>query len=333
MAPRISFLPLFFCLLLLPAVTLANVVDRTVAVVNEDTITLSEVNELGNSFFQKVTEQTPANQLPEALQHVREAVIDKLIDKKLLLQEAKKLNIRVSDEDVESALQRLLASNKTTMEQFRKEIGSMGMNEKQYREDLREQILSSKLINSEIRSKVVISEDKIKNYYANIQNTEKITVSGDYYLLQIGCLWGAKGRDGASPTKAEAKAKAEKVRNLAMKGDDFKTLAKQYSDLPSAADGGDLGVFQKDEIAAYIRDAVNNLKPGEVSQLVETENGYQFFQLLANQGQSQEGKTIDKAPYESVREEIREKLSQQAMEIRFKEWMKSIRDKAYIKIL
>jgi peptidyl-prolyl cis-trans isomerase SurA len=329
MTSRIFLLPTFLFSLILPAITLANVVDRSVAIVNEDTITLSEVNELGKSFFQKITEETPANQLADVLQQARKTVIDKLIDKKLLLQQAKKLNIRVSDEDVENALKNLIANNKSTMEQFRKEVGAMGMSEKQYREDLREQILSSKLINYEIRSKVIISDEKIKDYFNNNQITEKMVGNGEYYILQIGCTWDAKGRDGTKPTQAGARAKAERVRNLALKGDDFKALAKQYSDLPSAADGGDLGVFQQHEMAAYIRDAVVNLKTGEISQIVETDKGYQFFKILPNQ----EGKTMSKAPYESVKEEIREKLYQQAMELRYKDWLKAIRDKAYIKIL
>ncbi len=330
MASQIFLLSTFLLFLTLPASTLANVVDRSVAIVNEDTITLSEVNELGKTFFQKISEETPANQLADVLQQARKTVIDKLIDKKLLLQQAKKLNIRVSDEDVENALKNLLANNKSTMEQFRKEIGTMGMSEKQYREDLRDQILSSKLINYEIRSKVVITEDKIKDYYDNTLSSEKMGGNGEYYILQIGFTWESKDRDGTKTTQAGARAKAEKVRNLALKGDDFKTLARQYSDLPSAADGGDLGAFQKHEMAAYIRDAVANLKTGEISQIVETEKGYQFFKVLPNHG---DGKTITKAPYESVKEEIRERLYQQSMELRYKDWLKAIRDKAYIKIL
>ena len=330
MTSRIFLLPTFLFFLILPAITLASVVDRSVAIVNEDTITLSEVNELGKSFFQKITEETPANQRADVLQQARKTVIDKLIDKKLLLQQAKKLNIRVSDEDVENALKNLLANNKSTMEQFRKEIGTIGLSEKQYREDLRDQILSSKLINYEIRSKVVITEDKIKDYYDNTRYTEKTGVDGEYYILQIGCTWEAKDRNGTKTTQAEARAKAERVRNLALKGDDFKTLAKQHSDLPSATDGGDLGAFQKHEMATYMRDAVVNLKTGEISQIVETEKGYQFFKILTNH---EEGKPATKAPYESVKEEIREKLYQQAMELRYKDWLKAIRDKAYIKIL
>lgn len=322
MAPRILIFAVLACLLSLSTVSHANVVDRSVAIVNEDTITLSEVNELGRSFFKKITEETPADRLPETLQQARSTVIDKLIDKKLMVQEAKKLNIQVSDQEVDTALQRVLANNKTTMEQFRKEMTAMGMNEKQYKEELREQILSSKLINHEVRTKVVVTEDKILDYY-DANYTEQVG-GGGYYLLQIGCLWGA-----VTPTQEEAKSKAKKARDLAEDGKDFKELARKYSDLPSAADGGDLGSFQKDEMAPFMRDAVVGLKSGEISPIVEADNGYHFFKLVSGQ----EGKIVAKVPYESVKEEIREKLSQQAMEARFKDWLKSIRDQAYIKIL
>jgi len=328
MMPRIPLLPaVLFLLMFLSSGTFANVVDRSVAIVNEDTITLSEVNELGKQFFKKISDEVPADRLAEALQQAQRTVIDKLIDKKLLLQEAKKLNLQVSDQEVENALQRVLANNKTTIEQFRKEISSIGMSEKQYREELREQILSSKLINHEVRTKVVISENAILDFY-DTHYTTKVN-GGDYSVLQIGCTWGAENQSGTTPSQADAKEKAKKAHKLALDGKDFKELAKQFSDLPSAVDGGDLGSFQQDEMAPYMRDAVVKLKPGDVSPIVETENGYHFFKLVS----SQEGKIVAHESFESVKEQIREKLYQQAMEQRFKDWMTSIREKAYIRIL
>ena len=82
----------------------ASIVDRSVAIVNNDTITLSEVNELGQSYFKKVTEETPPDRLADALYQARRTVIEKLIDRKLMVQEAKKLNIQVSDQDVDGAI-------------------------------------------------------------------------------------------------------------------------------------------------------------------------------------------------------------------------------------
>jgi peptidyl-prolyl cis-trans isomerase SurA len=153
--------------------------------------------------------------------------------------------------------------------------------------------------------------------------------AGDYHILQIGSTWGNALADGTTPTQDEAFDKIKKAHKLASDGKDFKELAQKYSTLPSAADGGDLGTFRQDEMAATMRDAVANLKSGEVSAIIETENSYQFFKLVS----SQEGKIVAHEPYDSVKDQIREKLYQKAMEQRYRDWMTSIRQKAYIRIL
>jgi Parvulin-like peptidyl-prolyl isomerase len=312
--------------LLLPLGALADIVDRSVAIVNNDTITLSEVNELGQSLFKKVAAEAPAAQRESMLQEARRAVIEKLIEKKLLLQEAKKLKLQVSDQDVENAFQRVIANNKLTEEQFRKEIAAEGMSEKQYREGLHEQILHSKLINHAVRTKIVIPESAALDYY----NTHYISMpDSEYHLLQIGCAWGIETKNGIIPSQDEARQKAEKAHSLATQGKDFKDLAKEYSDLPSAADGGDLGHFQQDELAPYIRDVILSLKSGEVSRITETENAYHFFKILS----IQDGQTVAREPFDTVKDQIREKLYQQALDQKFKDWLISIQEKAYIKVL
>ena len=306
----------------------AEIVDRCVAVVNDDIITFSEVNEIGKPIFQRIAEQTPPGQLEEVLQQARVSVIQKLIDKKILLQEARKYNITVSDEEVELALQRILASNNTSIEQFRDEIAAMGMDENQYKEDLRGQILSSKLVNIAVRSKVIVPEEKIIDYY-DIHYTEQVS-DGGYYILQIGTTWKTNS-DGDSSKAAKEKAEntIKHLRSLAISGQDFKDLARQFSDLPSAADGGDIGIFKENEMAPAMRQAITGLTAGQVSQIVEFPTSYQFFKLLS----SQEGQIITKVPYDSVKEEIRETLYQEEMKNLYKNWMKEMRDQAYIKIL
>ena len=304
----------------------AEVVDRSVAVVNNDIITLSEVNEIGKPLFQRVAEQTPAGELGEALLQARKTVIEKLIDKKILLQEAKRYNITVSEEEVDAALLRILERNRTTVEQFREEIATMGLDENQYKEDLKDQILSSKLVNIAVRSRVIVPEEKIIDYY-DMHYTERVG-DGGYYILQIGSSWDPSASD-LNAAKMEAKKKAERVHSLADSGKDFKELARQYSDLPSAVDGGDIGVFREEEMASSMRKAVTALNPGEISTIVETPSGYQIFKLLS----SQEGQIITKVPYESVKEEIRETIYQQEMQTLYQSWMKEMREQAYIKIL
>lgn len=309
-----------------PVVSLANVIDRSVAIVNEDTITLSEVNEAGEALFAKISRETPANRLAETLEQARRTVIDKLIDKKLVIQEAKKRKIQATDQEVDNALQRVLTNNKTSVEQMRQELRSIGLTEKMYREELREQILTSKLINHEVRAKVAIPEDTVLHYY----NTHITTPARNraYHIQQIGVTWDNALADGTAPSQAEALNRVQAAHKLAQNGKNFKELVHQYSNLPSVADDGDLGTFSQDDMAATMRDAVANLKPGEISPIVAIETSYQFFKLVS----SQEGKILAHEPYESVKEQIREKLYQEAIEQRYKNWTTSIRQKAYIRI-
>ena len=305
----------------------ANVVDRSVAIVNDDTITLSEVNEAGKSFFQKVAAEAPPEQLEAALQQARRAVIDKLIEKRLLTQEARKTDIKVSDEEVENALKRILESNQATIDQFRKEIASAGMNEKQFREDLRDQISTTKLVNQAIRAKIVIPEEQALAYYQ--RNYTESSGEGEYHLLQIGVVWDSQDRTGNVPSQEEAKNKIESIRQVAEKGEDFRELAKQHSDLPSATDGGDLGAFKERDMAADMRSAIATLQPGDISRIVERDKSYQLFKVQSTEKGTKEAS----ASYESAKEKIREALFQQEMERRLKEWLDSLREKAYIKVL
>ncbi len=136
------------------------------------------------------------------------------------------------------------------------------MSEKQYREDLREQILSSRLINSEVRAKIVISEERAREYY-DTHYTGQAAEAGAH-LLQIGIRWDAADRSGTVPDRDQAQARIEQVRALALAGGDFRELAKQHSSLPTAADGGDLKTFKVEELAASIRTVVAGLQPGTI---------------------------------------------------------------------
>lgn len=322
---------LFFSLLLLlfspPAYS--DVVDRVVAIVNDDVITMSEVNEEGKALFQKVAENVPADKLPEALQEVRQNIIDKLIEKKILIQEAEKENISVSDEEVDMAFTRILETNNLTPAQFREKLAEIGLTEEQYKENLRIQVLSSKLVNLEIRSKVIIPEDMIIDYY-DTHYTERIS-EGGYYILQIGIGWNeAAGEEEDVPSsREEAREKAEHVRELAVAGGDFKELARTYSTLPSAADGGDLGVLKEDDMPDEMLEIIAETGTGEVTPLIATPAGYQFFKILS----SNEGQIVTKVPYESVKDDIYETLYQQEMEGRYEKWLQEMKSKAYIKIL
>ncbi|OQX18401.1 MAG: hypothetical protein BWK76_07560 [Desulfobulbaceae bacterium A2] len=330
--PRIAQWPLALLILIaLPAVSLgAEVLDRVVAVVNSDVITLSEVNEAAKPLYKRLSERIAPAELGQAMEQARETVINGLIENKLLEQKAAEKKISISDEEVEVALSRLLERNATSQVQFQSQLAEVGITPAQYRENLKGQIMRSRVLTMEVQSKIIIPEERIIDYF-DTHYTSRMR-GGGAYLLQIGVVWKVTAGDSDVSRRLaqeEARKKAEKLRDMAAQGQDFKDLARKNSDLPSAADGGDLGAFKTEEMAPYMQEAVKGLKPNEISKVVLTPSGYQFFQMLS----TQEGQIVAKAPYESVKEEIREQLFEQEMKARYEQWMGKVREQAYIKVL
>jgi peptidyl-prolyl cis-trans isomerase SurA len=306
-----------------------QLVDRVVAVVNNDVITLSELEKAGREFFERIKVQAPAAEVDKALEKARDEVLSKLVDKFIVQQQAEKLSITVTEQEIDTAVDQILARNNATIEDFKKELAAMKISEQEYRENIRGQIVQSKLISYEVRSRIVIIEDDIKAYYEKEYTQEK--GEGGYHTLQMGFTWrnSVTLEKAGFDTKKAAGEKAEETRARVLDGESFTELAKAYSNLPSAPDGGDIGLLKKDEMAAYMKDVILAMHPGEISPIVETGNAFQFFKLLS----VREGDLVVKAPYESVREEIRDDLYRQKMEKQYKTWVKSLREEAYIKIL
>ncbi len=321
---------LFFTLHFFTLTANGDVIDRVVAIVGDDVITLSEVNEEGKPLFTRIAEQVSPSEMSAAIERAKEKIVQELIDKKILEHKAAEANIKVTTHDVDSALQRILERNHTTREQFTKQLAEMGLDEQAYRKGIETRILSSKLVNREVRSKIIIPEKEIIDYY-DTHYTEQLG-EGGYYILQIGCTIKDDSVSTDADRKAamkEARDRAERITQLIRSGHDFKEVAKKYSDLPSAVDGGDIGVFKKEEMAPYMRDVVTKLQPGEISEVIETPAGFQIFQLLS----SQEGEIITKVPYKTAQNEIREILYEQKMKKKYDQWIKSIREQTYIKLL
>jgi len=328
-----AFLVLLFMLALCSRNSTAELVDRVVAVVNDDVITLSELEKEGEPIYRDLSAKTPSASLADTLQDARERVLNQLIEKRLVSQKAKAANLSVSDAEVDAAFEQMLTQNKVSKEAFVARLKSEGITESAYKENLRGQILQGKLLNTDVRSKVVVTEEEILDYY-DTHYTSKVSGEG-YYLLQIGISWIDPEKPDASPevlrvNKIAAKEEAEKILAKAREGDeDFKDLARKYSTMPSAADGGDIGVFQLDEMAADMRDAVQSLKPGDISDIIETQEGYQFFKLI----NSEDGNIVVKTPLAEVKEQIRNTLYEERLKEAYGTWMEDLKNQAYIQKL
>lgn len=330
---RILVCAIFLASIVLPpSLVHAELVDKIVAVVNDEVITLSDVDAEGQEVFRKITATSPVGEVQEKLEMARAEILNTIIDKRLIAQKASALNITVSESEVEAAYNNVLQRNRISREQLLAKLESNGLSEAVYKTTLESQLLQNKLVGTDVHAKIVVTDDMIQKHYD--ENYTSNIEDGAYYLLQMGFAWQDSEATKTSPAiqsanKLEAKKRAERIHNLVMSGQNFETLASKYSDLPSKVDGGDIGTFQLDEMAEYMRDAVSSLKSGEVSEIIETPAGYQFFKLLS----AGEDAVIRKAAYVSVKDEIKEKLYDEELQKAYGQWVKDLKEKAYIQKL
>ena len=324
----------FSCLLILSILCLcrpsdgqAELVDKVLAVVNDDVITLSEVEEEASRIMQTMAKESSGQPLINSMSEAREATLNMMIDRRLINQRAKQTNTTVSEEELAAALETTRNRMALDPAEFKKKLERSGMTEEILKKQLRDQVLQSKLVSNDVRAKIVLTDEMIREYY-NEHYTPKAE-KGSLYLLQMGFLWNQEVTDPGKQQeeKAETRKRAERALEQLGKGQDFKTLAKKFSDLPSASDGGDLGILKLDDMAPAMRTVVASLKPGEVSKIVETSDGFQFFKLLSDKDEA----VAASASYDKVKDEIREKLYEEKLKAAYSEWVKKLKESAYIR--
>jgi len=352
--PRSSFAAALFLILLFSSAH-AEVVDRIVAVVNNDVITQSELDAEARGAYTHIDATLPPEQRQEMRRQVRGEVLDSLIDKLLVAQRAKELKIKVTEKEIDNAVQEVLDRNKITKKELLASLAESGVDENIYRNTLRSQLLQNKLISEELHNKVVITDEMARKEYERRGGGGEVTDGGSaaeksgkqviYTLQQIGSRWDdIDGKNLSSEALAENKKKAreriEKVRQMAKDGDDFADLAARYSDLPSAADRGDLGALPADELGAEMLAVVQGLKDGEISDIIETPDAFQFFKLVkterkdsgaADKASKKDAAAKDSNDFLQVKNQIVGELYNIEMQKAFSNWAQELRENAYIR--
>jgi peptidyl-prolyl cis-trans isomerase SurA len=305
-------------LTLVPCHLAAEVLDRIVAIVNDDVITLSEVKELGRSLLQQFPSNPSNHKLPSNLQY---QILEELISRKLTGQEAARLGISVTEEEIDKFIQQIKKDNGLTEDGFVKSLTDQGVSPKTFRKQIEENILRLKLIDQEIKSKVAVSDYQLKECYIN-----HIDEYGGYNMIKIQHIL-LTTPEGATEAKKEEIAKiGENIVKLIEEGNDFGALAKRYSEAVSASNGGDPGFSKMSEMPQYLRDIVAKMQPGDVSGVVETPIGFQIIKLVGRD-------IVADVQFEQVKDQIYRRLFEEEANRKYVAWLKELRDKSYIKIL
>jgi len=300
----------------------AKVVDRIVAVVNDDIITLFELNRSFKPYAERIRELGySTDKEHKLLFKVREDMLNQLIDQKLKDQEIKRVGIKIEEQEIDQTIERIKETNFYTDEDLRGALAKEGLTMEEYRERIKEQILRTRLINLKVRSKIVITKEDITAYYENHQ--DKYGGKKKYHLYNIITKVPLFADE---KEKLKIKARMDAILTELNAGKSFESVAKSYSESSLDVAGGDLGLFRLEELSPQLRNAIKEMKAGEFTPVLDTDQGFQIFfvkEIVKTSGK----------PLEDVSPEIEKILFDEIIEKKFQSWLGDLRNQSVIKII
>jgi peptidyl-prolyl cis-trans isomerase SurA len=312
----------------LSTATAAEVVDRIVAVVNDEIIVLQDVKSQLTSLQQDIETRGLSEQDKEKLlSEERENLIKYLVNRKLIVQAAREYGqeygagITVSEEEIDASVARVREQYNLTEEQFEEALEGQGLTMEQYRTLMEEEALYNKIEYYEVRSKIVVTKNDITQYYQ--EHADQYQGKTTYHLRNILIKAPAAGSD---TDDSAVKAKLEKIFSEFAAGTSFGDLARKYSDSAYADEGGELGNFELSDLSQNLRTAIEPLSPGETTDALETSDGYQILYV-------EEIHKDSDTPLDSVYSDIENELFQQRYLEKKQAWIDDLRENAHIKII
>lgn len=308
-----SLIFLYFLLCVTAVSHAAVLLDRVVAVVNQDVITWSELYRTMDSDASPQLKELKDDEKRRIYKESEASFLENLINVRLQLQEAKNLGITVGDDEVKDAIESIKKKYSMTEDMFKDSLKKEGYTLEEYKKRLQEQIIISKVVNQQVRSKVLVSDEDVKKFMKD--NKE----SSEGYRLSL--IFFKKPQTEVERKKVDEKA--GEVLKKVKEGENFRNLAKTYSEDPSGADGGDLGFIKSDQLLKEFAQAIALLKPGEVSAPFWTARGLHIIKLE----EKREAKSQS-----DMKEEAEKTLTDKIFVERYNAWVKSLREKAFIEI-
>jgi len=315
MKKKIIRLLLMFILFLGGRVGYTEETNRIVAIVNNEIITFHELEKAKKSYKMPALEK-------EGQREFQKQLLFQLIDQKLIDLQIKRLGINISPEEVDKTVARIKEEQGLTRpEDFAKALLQEGLSESEFKNKIKEQIQRYRLVSREIGSKIIISENQVREYYE--KNKIKFQKSEGVQLAHIFLPFSEKT---PQEERLKQKKKMEEIWDRLLKGEDFDKLAREVSQDFSGAQGGNLGMFTMEEIDPSLRNVISSLKPGEFSSVLQSSQGWQIVKLIDLTG-------VKEISFDEVQVRIQEQLFQEEVDKRFAEWLKKLKDRSYIQVL
>ena len=310
---------LLFSLVVVPATLTADtVIEQIIARVNGQVITSSEYQREK----ERVKQEAQAN--PDRAAESEKDVLRGLIDTQLLLDKGKDLGITADTEVIKKLDEMRKQMNLETMEDLEKAAVAQGISFEDFKQNLRNQIITQQVISREVGSRIVLDKADEQKFYdehkAELMQPEEIRLSE--------ILVSTQKKDGSAPTDAElaaAKAKADDLLSQIRQGASFEEVAKKNSDDPTAAQGGDLGYFERGKMSKELEDKTFAMKAGEVSDVIRSKQGFIILKVS-------EHTAGGVPPLKEVEPRIQEAIYMQKMQPVLRAYLLKLREDAFIDI-
>jgi parvulin-like peptidyl-prolyl isomerase len=297
-----------------------EIIDRIVAIVNGDSITLSELNNAFEPYRKKIDDSYTGPDKEKIIESNRMAMLKKMIDNILIGQEAKKSGIAISDNEVTEMINDMLSRRRIKVEDLQSELAKENSTMETYRKEVKEHLLRMRLLRREVRSRITVSEEEIGDYY--LKNREAYEGKEAVRIKQILILY---------PNNPDEKIKAnlwkqiDAIHKRLLSGEPFEQLAMQYSQGPGAAAGGDIGYIEKGAMLPAVETAAFRLKMDEISEVIKSSVGFHIIKVVDKRGAGIK-------PINSVRDEIKAKIEEEKADKKYDEWIQELRSKSLIDI-
>jgi len=318
---------LLICLALPPLLSADAIVEEIIARINNQIVTRAEYLRSKETLKQEAQQQDPSNAEKIIAERDKDVLRD-LIDQQLLLEKGKDLGITADTEVIKRLDEMRKEMHMDSMEELEKAATSQGISYEDFKQNLKNHIITQQVISKEVDSHMNDSKDELQKFYddhkSQLEQPEQIRLS------ELLISTEKKDKDKNPPADetqlvAAAQAKADDLLAQLRKGASFEDLAKKNSDGPTAAQGGDLGYFKRATLAKELEDKTFAMKPGDVSDVIRTKQGFVILKVAEHQ-------QAGVPPLSQIEGKVQDALYMQKLQPALRAYLQKLREEAFIDI-
>ncbi len=295
------------------------VVDRIVAIVNQEIITLSEIERWMGPFYEEIQTEDRLERKAKLLE-ARRKILEQIIEERLIDQEVRKIGFKATPKEVEATIEEIKKRNNATQKDLENALARDGITFEAFKKEIEKRILRTRFISVMIKVESKFGDKELLEFYQ--KNIDRYRSNE---LYRPGHILFLIPKEATPEEVSQIRKKCEKVLEKIKRGEDFGEMALLYSEDASSKDRGDLGYFKKGELLPAFEKEALRLRVGEVSGIIRTEHGFHIIKLLDRKGG-------DPTPFEEIKEKVKADYMEGEMERALRQFLTKLKEKSIIEI-